>query len=528
MAKKQKFQNSPFLFDATTGRIVGLKNDDQSESVFGFQDDATLAALLPVFTDASKNLTTKTAANAFAAIKQAASETATGVAELATNAEALTGTDTSRIVTPDDLKYVLDRRNLSLQNLLSNTDWIVASGSTVENVGSNLVTNGDFAEDDHWTKGTNITITGSKAVFSATPNLELLYQPIAPTNNKLYAISLTISDYSAGGVVVFAYADGGTASYSPIYSSDGTYTFVFKAIGTSWYNLQIRTAGETTLKIDDVTLYEVTAGYVGADNLCFDGWSKNSTVSVYREYGSANINGIYGAKVVGSATEQFIYTPGISDYTTEVNYKKYRGRPVAVGCWVLTSAASKARIGIEQTSGETYSSYHTGSGALEWLEVPISVASNTIKFRVLLGAGTSNTAYFSQPMLVFSSSIGQGNYSPAPNEEMMCQTPFVLDGYNAAVPADATINLEAASSGKIGKGVKRLLGYHYGQNTAANKYLLLGTSSGVTQSRLISQVANVPISLPFDVKCDNNGDMYIDVEDANWSAYNIYVTGVQT
>ena len=40
----------------------------------------------------------------------ASTTSAKGVAELATNAEALEGTDTSRIVTPDDLKYVLDIR----------------------------------------------------------------------------------------------------------------------------------------------------------------------------------------------------------------------------------------------------------------------------------------------------------------------------------------------------------------------------------------------------------------------------------
>jgi hypothetical protein len=38
-----------------------------------------------------------------------ATTTNKGVAELATNAEALAGTDTSRIITPDDLKYVLNR-----------------------------------------------------------------------------------------------------------------------------------------------------------------------------------------------------------------------------------------------------------------------------------------------------------------------------------------------------------------------------------------------------------------------------------
>ena len=39
----------------------------------------------------------------------AATVSASGIVELATNTEALTGTDTERAVTPDDLKYVLSR-----------------------------------------------------------------------------------------------------------------------------------------------------------------------------------------------------------------------------------------------------------------------------------------------------------------------------------------------------------------------------------------------------------------------------------
>ena len=39
----------------------------------------------------------------------AATVSASGIVELATNTEALTGTDTERAVTPDDLKYVLNR-----------------------------------------------------------------------------------------------------------------------------------------------------------------------------------------------------------------------------------------------------------------------------------------------------------------------------------------------------------------------------------------------------------------------------------
>jgi hypothetical protein len=49
-----------------------------------------------------------TAAAAFAALKQAATTTATGVVELATSAEAVTGTDTTRAVTPAGLQASID------------------------------------------------------------------------------------------------------------------------------------------------------------------------------------------------------------------------------------------------------------------------------------------------------------------------------------------------------------------------------------------------------------------------------------
>lgn len=52
--------------------------------------------------DVIRTVTTQSIANLYAT---AATTTASGIAELATNAETLTGTDTTRIVTPDDLTY---------------------------------------------------------------------------------------------------------------------------------------------------------------------------------------------------------------------------------------------------------------------------------------------------------------------------------------------------------------------------------------------------------------------------------------
>jgi len=56
---------------------------------------------------ASNNLSEVTAATAFTTIKQAATATATGVVELATNAETSTGTDTGRAVTPAGLTSLI-------------------------------------------------------------------------------------------------------------------------------------------------------------------------------------------------------------------------------------------------------------------------------------------------------------------------------------------------------------------------------------------------------------------------------------
>jgi hypothetical protein len=73
-----------------------------------------------------------TAATAFANLKQAASDTATGVVELATDAETQTGTDTTRAITPANLSAkeatTAQYRNNTADRLLS-TDQVNAAGA---------------------------------------------------------------------------------------------------------------------------------------------------------------------------------------------------------------------------------------------------------------------------------------------------------------------------------------------------------------------------------------------------------------
>jgi len=90
---------------------------------------------------------------------------------------------------------------------------------------------------------------------------------------------------------------------------------------------------------------------------------------------------------------------------------------------------------------------------------------------------TGNVAYVSQPILVRGSSIGAGNYQPITKEQILTDANIALTGYTATTSAaDGIINLEAASSGMIGKGVKAVLVKAYGKDSAAGDGVGFGRS----------------------------------------------------
>jgi hypothetical protein len=119
-------------------------------------------------------------------------------------------------------------------------------------LGSELVTNGDFATDSDWTKQTGITISGGQAIFTSVSSGDLLSQAITFTSGKTYKIAFEITDISSGGIKV-RYPSAGSSTtnitvgvYEEYITSDGTNNFVgFQAIGT------------TTATIDNVSVKEV-------------------------------------------------------------------------------------------------------------------------------------------------------------------------------------------------------------------------------------------------------------------------------
>ncbi len=104
------------------------------------------------------------AATAFTNIKQAASTTATGVAELSTDAEAITGTDTGRVITPANLKAVT-RTLPGAKNLIINGGFQVNQRGYV----SGTATADGTYMHDRWRSGTADSSYTFSTAYPASP-----------------------------------------------------------------------------------------------------------------------------------------------------------------------------------------------------------------------------------------------------------------------------------------------------------------------------------------------------------------------
>ena len=128
-----------------------------------------------------------------------------------------------------------------------------AYNGAADTLGAEVVTNGDFATDSNWNKGTGFTISGGKAnAASATSDFT---QTISFTLGKTYRLTYTISNYSAGSLRtnIGAYLVGGTRS------SNGTFTDLLTPTnGSSNSFLYFEGLGGFTGSIDNVSVKEVS------------------------------------------------------------------------------------------------------------------------------------------------------------------------------------------------------------------------------------------------------------------------------
>ena len=131
-----------------------------------------------------------------------------------------------------------------------------------DSLGSELVTNGDFATDSNWTK-LNATISGGTGNLNGTGVTSLLYQNIL-TNGKTYKVTFTASDYNGLGQARVIDNSGSTIY---IITSNGTFTFTFTHSNANGNFLFRATAG-AIFSINNVSVKEVLGQEVVPNSGC--------------------------------------------------------------------------------------------------------------------------------------------------------------------------------------------------------------------------------------------------------------------
>jgi len=120
--------------------------------------------------------------------------------------------------------------------------------------GAEEVTNGDFATDSNWNKGTGITISGGSANFTGNANANI-NQTSVSVQGKLYKAVFTITNYVSGKLDINV---GGSTRQGQL-DANGTYTFIVVAqTGAVLYFQEDSSLGFVG-SIDNVSVKEYTA-----------------------------------------------------------------------------------------------------------------------------------------------------------------------------------------------------------------------------------------------------------------------------
>ena len=123
------------------------------------------------------------------------------------------------------------------------------------NLGSEEVTNGDFATDSDWTKESGWTISGGKATFDGSAATNALYQNIGGVSGTKYLLSFEVTDYVSGSVKAYL-SNGDVSASTPSINANGKYVFDITATGVLCL---FRNETSFNGSIDNVSVKELTS-----------------------------------------------------------------------------------------------------------------------------------------------------------------------------------------------------------------------------------------------------------------------------
>ena len=205
------------------------------------------------------------AATAFSNIKQAASDTATGVVEIATAAEVATGTDTTRSITPSTLDGLVTGKT---DTVIAATDEIIFADVTDANKSKkdtvqgilDLVPAAGFtvSAEQATTSGTTADLTGIPA---GTKVIIINLEGVSTDSDTGYILQLG----DAGGIEASGYASAASALTTGVGTANLTTGFLLNGL-ESGFGAAVLTSGSIVLTLKDAANFTwVAHGVIGSE-----------------------------------------------------------------------------------------------------------------------------------------------------------------------------------------------------------------------------------------------------------------------
>jgi hypothetical protein len=422
--------------------------------------------------------------------------------------------------------------------------------------GVDLVQNGDFTINTDpppgWVASASATLTteagGQIGNCMRVTNTAAIDQYASQTMTvevgKIYHVRVYGNDNTANIQIKVGTAVGNGAYYDSGSLAPGAWTAYDIWLEATTVNLVITLyaigAIGTNAHFDEIFAYEATPCCTGANTYSFDKWYKTSALDIYRQHddgGTLTKDGsFYSLQIVPTAAGQGVLFPEYSAPSNNAEwFRKFAGRPVTFGCWIKTSTASHARLRIYDGAANN-SSYHTGGGAWEWIEVTrivtSAVASLYFEFRAeaAIDAGGDTLIYISQPMLVIGNFLGEGNYQNQIGETVWLERKISSFNLNAKTAlsdvAWADLNVEADSQAMLPKGCKAIkvyLGASDSGSAANDTYIALrrnALSGDFFYCNLSGQANSTFERVSGEQFCDNSGDIQYQIEASGAGTFN--------
>lgn len=452
------------------------------------------------------------------------------------------------------------------QNLLTNSfgvwsNSLLIQGRTVGqqanayDVGAAIMDLDGTAIDEWDDNTTRCDVTVGAGIFTITDDgtgttMEASVDLAGLTVGALYKFSISLNNgtgtwaVGAGaGLQVEPNGGGANIAYLASETEAGArdYSLIWEATEVNNRITLVADVGAAqTVTFDNPHVIQVTPGCVAANALAMDGWYKKSGMEIFRQHndgGTLTKDGsFYSGKMDSLVAGDYLRWPLAAIEGLAEHYQRFAGRTVTLGAWVKATTASHAFLQLvdsdttDDDQSSDSSSYHTGGGAWEWLEVTMTVSATTTEFRCSFCFDSTTTAYISQPILTFGSSIGEGNYSSPSGEIVWFEEKDTLSSYNAidGFSANITVNLEAESDGKVPKGIAAVYLRIVAECGTVEKAIYTSKDSGFTEICIwaLSQVIDSKFSGCGWQSCGTNGDFSLN-RNGTFNSVLVEVVGVQ-